>query len=566
MGKSRRRGKAPGAAAADDDLYVRRTGSSEAQDEVFTSQLLDQPWADGSGPADDELQNNFARTDEAKKGRGAPASRQSSFRADANRQAAAPLSGRPVSQPASLLGPPRDSVSTPASPESKPMLALLSAAFPEAACDDLTQSAIQLCDALSPLKHIGLSESETGGEADVEESQYPEGAAVPPGRGSVPPGMDACASAPNSRPVIGVADRCYDASSSPFTAPDGDVPATRQVQNDGLLRDKFVLFGSSTGHTVFRPSSRPASREGLPFGAQNSAEVTADDVLSLHQLNRDIDRGTIRPKSMLRQKSAAMPEAHDSHSSAALTSPAQRDAASLVRNIASSGGPYDLPSRATPEGGQGAGDAWEQSSVTAGGVLDSPSNRARQVRRQGASIGGRGWTKTRTSGAGLGSGGPTMSRPLSQPASTREGLLAVAAGLAGFSDSEGRGSGSSSGPSYDEVSHTHTSGTYGAVALRGSTWMPSKGLHNSTLRRAGMRDSNPDALDDWAWVGDPERSRLLYESPVMTTISYARQDDKQLADLRPATAHQLPHDPTFPARSAAAAEARREQLRQVVAS
>jgi hypothetical protein len=547
---------------------VRRTGSSE--DGVPTTKLLDLQWADGSGPAD-EFQNTLARTDGVKKGSGTTAARQSSLRADSSRQAAAPLTGRPMSQPASL-GPMRDSgsntgpgnIKTPDSPQSKPMLALLSAAFPEATSDDLTLSAIQLCDALSPLKHIGLAESETGEwEGGVEE--HPGGTDTRIRPQSSCPVTDTCARPSSS-----------DATSSPITAPiapDGDVSATR-------LRDKFVVLGSSTGHSIYRPTSRPSSREGLYFGAENSADVTADDMLTQVQLNREIlnreiDRGTIRPNSMLRQKSAAVPEAHDSHSSAAPISTAQRNAAHRVKNISRSESPaytYDeVHQRAdaweqsfaatgvldSPSNAARQVSAWEQSFAAAGAV-DSPSNAARQLRRQGASLGGRGWTKARTSGGGLESGVPPMSRPLSQPAS-REGLLALAVGLAGFSDSEGL----SSGPKYDEVRRTHTSGTYGAVGLRGSTWMPSKGLHNSMLRREGRPDSNPDTLDDWAWVGDAERSRLLYESPVMTTINYARQEDRQHADLRPATAHQLLHDPNFPARSAAAAEARREQLRQV---
>ena len=38
---------------------------------------------------------------------------------------------------------------------SNPMLALLSATFPDATSDDLTQSAIDLCEALSPLQRVG---------------------------------------------------------------------------------------------------------------------------------------------------------------------------------------------------------------------------------------------------------------------------------------------------------------------------------------------------------------------------------------------------------------------------
>ena len=132
MGKLKRRNK--GTSGDPDDLYCRRTSSSETPETV--TNLLELEWADA--PDGDPVRSEAVKQK--------PVSRQSSMGMGA-RQWQSPL-GRPISQPVGrhVPAPVARDVEPAKQPgaQSKSMLALLSATFPDVPSDDLTQSAIEV--------------------------------------------------------------------------------------------------------------------------------------------------------------------------------------------------------------------------------------------------------------------------------------------------------------------------------------------------------------------------------------------------------------------------------------
>ena len=562
MGKLRRRNK--GTSGDPDDLYCRRTSSSETPETV--TNLLELEWADA--PDGDPVRSEAVKQK--------PVSRQSSM-GMGNRQWQSPL-GRPISQPAPApVARDVEPAKQPGS-QSKSMLALLSATFPDVPSDDLTQSAIevrsssgngslsvctssllsfasfhkdlanvlvtqaylhilldpylpagpphppcQLCEALSPLRHIGFSPAENEDEPMETTARAVTRAGVGAG-GEEPETVGA-------HDAFARAHKQALASSRPLTAPDDNGNRqSRQLLSpqDDARRNPFVVLGASTGHAI----SRPASKEGLRVGSDKDLsrgnfglwpedeDACASASQRLHQI---IDRGTIRPKSMLRSK-PNREEAHDTaHIIGSETGSADLSDDGIAHALRRMGHGQTLTM-----------DAWEQSFFSASVVAGSQHDGVSSGSRPSPGMDGRGWARATTA----------ASVPI--------------AGMVGFVDQVAGGHMSTQ--NYDVISHTHTSASK-AFSVRGTVKIPPKGLHNN-VRRSNQTGIWPPSANS----GDHEQhlpSESVTKSPAMMTFSYGRPDDVSLDRTRPATAYQLQHnEQSLAARNAAAVEARREQLRR----